>query len=252
MKISVVTVSFNAAATIARTVESVLAQDHGDTEILVVDGASGDATAAIVSRYAADGVRLVSEPDRGMYDALNKARALYTGDAFGALNADDTFHDRTSLRRIAAALEGADIVHGDLDFVADQRSKRVVRRWRAGPRPAAGFRSGWMPAHPTFYARRAVMDAVGPFDLSLATAADYDFMLRAIELFPFRLARAEGVLVDMAVGGRSTASLRAHVRHNLEALAARRRWLGAPPVDRALLVKPLRKLGQLLPGRGDG
>jgi glycosyltransferase involved in cell wall biosynthesis len=224
----------------------VLAQDHPDKEVLVLDGASSDGTPALVARYAGDGVRLVCEPDRGMYDALNKALALYTGDAFGALNADDTFHDATALSRIAAALAGADMAHGDLDFVADHAGKRVLRRWRATPRPRRGFRSGWMPAHPTFYVRRHVAARVGPFDLGLRVAADYDWMLRAVELHGFRLAQVEGVLVDMRHGGASTASLRAHLRHNLEALAARRRWLGAPPLDAALVAKPARKLGQLL------
>lgn len=247
MRITVVTVAYNAAGSIARTIESALAQDHADREILVVDGASPDGTADVARRYAGEGVRVVSAPDRGMYDALNTALELYAGDAVGALNADDTFHDATALSRIAAALERADIVHGDLDFVADHACKRIVRRWRAGPRPAHGFRLGWMPAHPTFYVRRAVADAVGRFDLSLKTAADYDFMLRAVELHRFRIAQAPGVLVDMQVGGRSTASLRAHLSHNLEALASRRRWLGAPPLDAALVAKPARKLGQLLP-----
>lgn len=246
MRISVVTVSFNAAGSIAHTIESVLSQDHPDREHIVLDGASTDGTQDVVARYAADGVRLVSEPDRGMYDALNKGLALFGGDAFGALNADDAFHDRTALSRIAETLARADIVHGDLDFVADHAGKRVVRRWRVPERPAGGFRSGWMPAHPTFYVRRRVAEAVGGFDLSLKTAADYDWMLRAVELHGFSVAKAPGVLVDMMQGGRSTASLRAHLAHNLEALSARRRWLRAGLVDAALLAKPARKIGQFL------
>ncbi|RWN96009.1 glycosyltransferase family 2 protein [Mesorhizobium sp.] len=244
MKISVLTVCWNSAATIRHSVDSFLAQDHGDKELVVIDGNSSDETLSIVRSYPPDQIRLISEPDSGMYDALNKGLGLYTGDAVGVLNSDDCFHDRTALRRISAGLETADIVHGDLDFVEDHLGKRVVRRWRAAARPAKGFRTGWMPAHPTFYVRRKVADAVGPFDLSLKVASDYDWMLRAVELHGFQTAATGHVLVDMMVGGASTRSLASHIGHNLEALRARRRWLGSGPLDYALVAKPMRKLGQ--------
>ena len=246
MKISVVTVCFNAAAVFAPTIESVLEQDHPEKEHIVLDGASTDGTQDVVARYAGEGVRLVSEPDRGMYDALNKGLRLFAGEAFGALNADDAYHDRTALSRIAEALATADIAHGDLDFVENHEDKRVVRRWRARERPRGGFRTGWMPAHPTFYVRRRVAETVGDFDLSLKTAADYDWMLRAVELHGFSVATVPGVLVDMMQGGKSTASLSSYVRHNLESLSARRRWLNAGLVDAALLAKPARKIGQFM------
>ncbi|RAH96503.1 glycosyl transferase [Acuticoccus sediminis] len=250
MKISILTPCRNASATIAHTIESVLAQDHADFEHLILDGASTDGTLGMVARFGDPRIRVASAPDRGMYDALNAGLRRYRGEAVGVLNADDAYHDRTALSRIADALRHADIVHGDLDFVADHGRKRVVRRWRAPAEAAGGFRSGWMPAHPTFYVRRAVAEAVGPFDLSLETAADYDYMLRAVELHDFRIARVRGVLVDMMTGGASTASLAAHLRHNLEALMARRRWLGSGRVDRALVAKPLRKVGQFF-ARGE-
>ncbi|TIL65973.1 glycosyltransferase family 2 protein [Mesorhizobium sp.] len=246
MKISVLTVCWNSAATIRHTVDSFLAQDHGAKELVVIDGNSSDDTLAIVRSYPQDQIRLVSEPDSGMYDALNKGLRLYTGDAVGVLNSDDCFHDRKVLGRISAGLETADIVHGDLDFVEDHLSKRVVRRWRAAARPAKGFRTGWMPAHPTFYVRRKVADAVGAFDLSLKVASDYDWMLRAVELHEFQTVATRHVLVDMMVGGASTRSLASHIGHNLEALRARRRWLGSGPLDYALVAKPMRKLGQFL------
>lgn len=244
MKISILTPCWNSAATIAHTIESVLAQDHQDIEHLILDGASTDRTREVVARFDDPRISVVSEPDRGMYDALNKGLGRYRGDAFGVLNADDTFHDTTALARIVEALQRADIVHGDLDFVLDHEAKAVVRRWRVAASAAGGFRSGWMPAHPTFYVRRSVGEAVGLFDPSPKTASDYDFMLRAVELHDFRIAKARGVLIDMMRGGASTASIGAHLRHNIEALRARRRWLGGGPVDRAFVAKPLRKVGQ--------
>lgn len=246
MKISVLTVSFNSAATIAHTVESFLAQDHAEKEMILVDGASGDGTVEIVRSFGSECIRIVSEPDEGMYDALNKGLRLFGGDAVGVLNSDDTYHDTSALSRIAEGLAKRDIVHGHLDFVVDHVSKRPVRRWRAEARPARGFRTGWMPAHPTFYVRRAVVDRVGPFDLTLKTASDYDWMLRAVELHDHTIGQIDHVLIDMQHGGKSTTSLGAHVAHNLEALQARRRWLNSGLIDYALVAKPARKIGQFL------
>ncbi|MCV3210556.1 glycosyltransferase [Mesorhizobium sp. YC-39] len=246
MKISVLTVCWNSAATIRHTVDSFFAQDHDAKELVVVDGGSSDETLAIVRSYPQDRIQLISEPDSGMYDALNKGLRLYTGDAVGVLNSDDCFHDHTVLRRISASLEQADIVHGDLDFVEDHLNKRVVRRWRAVRRPAKGFRTGWMPAHPTFYVRRKVAEAVGAFDLDLKVASDYDWMLRAVELHGFESVTTNHILVDMMVGGASTRSLGSYIGHNLEALRSRRQWLSAGPIDYALVAKPVRKLGQFL------
>ena len=187
-----------------------------------MDGASTDGTVDIVEACKSGDIRLVSEPDAGMYDALNKGLGLYSGQAFGALNSDDAFHDSGVLARVAEAWP--DIVHGHLDFVDSHHTKSVRRRWRAVARPPRGFRTGWMPAHPTFYVRREVVD-VGSFDLTLPTAADYDWMLRAVELYGHRL-RIDAVLIDMKVGGKSTSGVRSYVAHNLEALRSRRTWLG--------------------------
>ena len=249
MKISVLTPCRNAAGTIARTIASFLAQDHAQKEMIVLDGASGDRTIAVVESFGAADIRVVSEPDRGMYDALNKGFGLFSGDAVGVLNADDRYRDPHVLSRLAAALTTHDAVHGDLDF--HDAEGRIVRRWRGTPRPPRGFASGWMPAHPTFYVRRHVAEAVGPFDTTLATAADYEWMLRAIDVHGATLVHVPDVLVEMAMGGRSTASIRAHLRHNLEALAARRRWLKSGIVDWALVAKPASKLTQFA-GFGGG
>lgn len=246
MKISVVTVAYNAAATIGYTLESFIAQAHGDKELIVVDGASRDDTLKVVERFACPQIRVISEPDRGLYDAMNKGLAAYSGEAVGFLNADDRYSDASVLGDIAAALADADIVHGDLDFVSDHESGAVVRTWRATPWRKGAFRRGWMPAHPTFYVRRKVVDAVGRFDTSLRIAADYDFMLRAMELGDFKSRLISRTLVQMMTGGASTSGLRGYVNSNLEALRARRRWLGSGLVDRALIAKPLGKVGQFL------
>lgn len=246
MKISVLSPCRNAAGTIGYAIESFLGQQHLDKEMIVLDGASKDDTQKIVEGFSSPLVRYSGEPDIGMYDALNKGLGLYDGQAVGVLNADDSYHDDQALSRIVEGLASAEIVYGHLDFVDSQVSKRIVRRWRGEQRPSNGFQNGWMPAHPTFYVRRHVAERVGEFDLSLTTAADYDWMIRALELHGFSSCLVDHVLVDMALGGKSTASIGAHIRHNIEALRARQKWLGAGPVDYALLAKPLRKLGQFV------
>ena len=143
------------------------------------------------------------------------------------------------------------MVSGNLDFVRDHESGAVVFGAGAAPPYRQGaFARGWMAAHPTFYVRRHVVDAVGRFDLSYSIAADYDFMLRAYEIHGFQSHHVDEVLVDMQAGGRSTAGLQAYLRSNREALCARRHWLGSGVVDYALLAKPLGKLNQFFVGKG--
>jgi glycosyltransferase involved in cell wall biosynthesis len=246
MRISVVTVCRNAASTIGEALESFFRQSHPDKELVVVDGASSDGTLAVIHSFEREGLTLISEPDAGIYDAMNKGLGAFGGDAVGFLNADDRFHDPNALAAVAAALETADVCYGDLDYIDGVLRDRVVRRWRSTPWRRGGFRHGWMPAHPTFYCRRRVADEVGPFDLSYPLAADYDFMLRALELGDFDTAQIGRVLVDMGARGRTSASLGARLQHNFEALSSRRRWLGAGFVDYALFAKPLGKASQIV------
>lgn len=245
MKISTVTVCYNSQDTIARTIQSFLQQTHCEKELLVVDGDSTDRTVEIISSFRSDAIRLISERDLGIYDAMNKGLENFSGDAIGFLNADDTYHDSSALAQIAQALEAADAVYGDLVMIADRESRAVVRHWKAGNFESGAFRTGWMPAHPTFYMRRELAVRTGAFDLSYSIAADYDFMLRAMELHSPRVNYIPRVLVDFMIGGRSTKGLSAVIWGNLECLRARRKHLGAPLLDAAFIMKPLRKLRQL-------
>ncbi|MEL7087977.1 MAG: glycosyltransferase, partial [Planctomycetota bacterium] len=131
-------------------------------------------------------------------------------------------------------------------FVADHASGKVVRTWRAKPYRPGGFQRGWMPAHPTFYARRQVIERVGAFDTALTIAGDYDFMIRAIaaEGASTRVGLVDQVLVNMMVGGESTQGIGAYIKGNLQSLKSRRRWLGSGIVDWALFAKPLGKVAQ--------
>lgn len=246
MKISVVTVCFNSAATIGWTVESFLEQDWPDKEMLIVDGVSRDETLKIVQGFDHPSIRVSSEPDKGIYDAMNKGLRTFSGDAVGFLNSDDRYRDPQALTAIAEALAEHDVAYADIDIVADHESRRLVRAWRNTPYRPGGFRRGWMPAHPGFYVRRSVVEAVGEFDLTWPSASDYDWMLRAMELNDFRTGHVPHVVVDMANGGYSSSGIRAFLRGNMQSLQVRRRRLGTGLLDRALFAKPLRKIPQWL------
>jgi glycosyltransferase len=245
MKISVVTASYNSQATIGFTIESFLAQTHPDKEMLVIDGASGDATLKIVESFGSGAIRVVSEKDRGVYDAMNKGFRLFEGDAVGFLNSDDTFHDSGTLGEIAAALQEADIVYGDLNMVTDHLGKRLVRSWRGGKFGRYSFQLGWVPPHPTFYMRREVAQKVGDYDLSYVTTADYDYMLRALALNDFRVRYIPRVIADFQMGGISTKGWRVTLRGNLECLRSRREHLNAPVIDAAFFLRFARRIFQL-------
>lgn len=245
MKISVITASYNSEATIRATIESFLAQTHPDKEILVVDGASKDATLKIAESFGSSEIRVISELDKGVYDAMNKGLHLFTGDAIGFLNSDDTFHDDGALAAIAAALEEADVVYGDLNMVIDHQSKTLVRAWRGGRFGRYSFQLGWVPPHPTFYMRRAVAEKVGDYDLSYVTTADYDYMLRALALNDYRVAYLPRVIVDFQMGGISTSGWRVSLRANLECLRSRQQHLNAPAIDAAFFLRFARRILQL-------
>jgi len=245
MKISVVTASFNSEATIGFTIESFLGQSHPEKEMLVIDGASGDGTLKIVESFASDAIRVFSEPDNGVYDAMNKCFHLFEGDAVGFLNSDDTFHDANVLADIASGLQDADIVYGDLNMVSDHRTKRLARVWRGGAFRRYSFQLGWVPPHPTFYMRREVARKVGDYDLSYLTTADYDYMLRALALNDFRARYIPRVIADFQMGGISTSGLGVTIRANLECLRSRRQHLNAPLIDAAFFLRFLRRIFQI-------
>jgi glycosyltransferase len=245
MKISVVTASYNSEATIGFTIESFLKQIHPDKEMLVIDGASIDATMKIVESFGSDAIRVFSEADKGVYDAMNKGLHLFEGDAVGFLNSDDTFHDSSALADIAAALQVSDIVYGDLNMVTDHRTKGLVRSWRGGTFGRYSFQLGWVPPHPTFYMRREVAEKVGDYDLSYITTADYDYMLRAFALNTFRVRYMPRVIADFQMGGISTRGWRVSLRGNLECLRSRRLPLNAPMIDAAFFLRFLRRIFQL-------
>lgn len=218
MKISIVTAVFNCRDTVEQALLSVARQDHADIEHIVVDGASTDGTLDVLERHRDTLDVLMSEKDRGMYDALNKGIARCTGDAIGFLHADDFFADDCTVSKIAAAFEDPQIgaVYGDLDYVSQGDAGRLIRRWRSGPFSRERLAWGWMPPHPTFYARREVYQRLGAFDVRYRIAADYDCMLRFLGRGGVVPKYIPEVLVKMRVGGMSNRSVANVLRKTAE------------------------------------
>jgi len=246
MKITIITAVFNRAATIGQAIESVARQGHADLEHLVLDGASRDATLAEVQKRAHPRMRVLSEPDRGIYDALNKGMNLAGGDVIGLMHSDDFFAHDQVLERVAERFEtsGADAVYGDLDYVAAEDPARVIRHWKSGTYHPRKLRRGWMPPHPALFLRRAVIERWGGYDTSFQIAADYDAILRYFGRGGITAAYLPEVLVKMRVGGESNRSLERVLRKSREDYRALRgNKIGGMT---ALAWKNLSKLSQFV------
>lgn len=233
MKISIITVCYNCADSLINTLRSVLSQTYSQLEYLVVDGGSSDGTAELLHRVEplfGKRLRWISEPDNGIYDAMNKGLMLATGDVIGFLNAADVYRHPNALRLISRSFSehpGTDAVHANLQFV--NADGKVTRLWAGRPYREGAFRQGWMPAHPTFYCRRECYERYGKFDCTIGSAADFELMLRFIEKHRIRTHFIPQNLISMRNGGISTAGWRAILRNTrLNRLAFRRNGLNCP------------------------
>ena len=240
VKISIVTAVLNRAGTIADALRSVEAQSYPHVEHIVQDGGSSDGTLDIVRQFGVSSNQLVSEPDAGIYDAINKGISRASGDIIGLMHSDDFFADDVVLQKIAEAFRDPEVdgVYGDLDYVSSSNTDKIVRRWRSGP----------YPPHPTLYLRREVFDRWGLYDTSMSVAADYEAMLRYLVKGEIRLDYIPGVLVKMRVGGESNRSLSRILQKSREDYTALRRH-GVGGID-TLLAKNFSKLEQFLPRKG--
>lgn len=213
MKISIITVTFNSAATVRDTIESVLRQSCSDYEYIVKDGGSKDNTLEIVQEYAqkfGDRLKVISEPDEGIYDAMNKGMEVATGDVIGILNSDDFYTSNDALQTITNAFENNDIdaTYGDIHFVNDEDLTKCVRYYSSALFKRGYMRLGFMPAHPSFYCKRTVYERYGGFDISYRIAADFENLLRIIFLGRIKTLYIKKDFVTMRTGGASTAGLR--------------------------------------------
>lgn len=236
MRISVITATYNSGRTISDTLESVLRQTYSDVELIVVDGASHDDTMDVVRRYEprfGGRLRWTSEPDRGIYDAMNKGIARATGDVIGILNSDDFYTSDTVLERVAEAMAGGDVdaVYGDIHYVRDGDLHKCVRYYSSRPFRRGLMRLGFMPAHPSFYCRREVYERCGTFDTTYRVAADFENLLRLIYVNRIKTRYLPVDFVTMRTGGASTSGLSSHrqiMRDHLRALRSNGVWSCTP------------------------
>jgi glycosyltransferase involved in cell wall biosynthesis len=243
LKISLITVAFNAQNTIDRCLDSIARQKFTNIQHIVIDGGSTDGTVAIIGRYRDNIGIFVSEPDNGIYDAMNKGLEFADGDIIGTLNADDYLADDEILNQVAESFvkHNINILYGDLDFV-DPGSK-IVRKWRSGKYKSGMFNWGWMPPHPTFYCRRELFEKLGNYRLDYGSAGDYELMLRFIHAHKAEVYYLHKVMIKMFIGGVSNKSIINRVKALLFDLKAMRNNDILFPFI-TIIFKPVRKIMQ--------
>lgn len=245
MKISIITVTYNSAATLEETIQSVVKQTYPDIEYIIVDGKSGDDTLKIVERYKDKISKIISEKDHGLYDALNKGISMASGEIIGILHSDDFYiHDQViSHYAEVFSNQKADAVYADLFYVDKVNTDKIIRKWKSGNYSLGSFLNGWMPPHPTFFVKKEMYLKYGNFNLDFKSAADYELMLRFIQKHHINIAYLPEFTVKMRVGGKSNVTVQNRIAANLE---DRKAWEinGLKPRFYTLYLKPLRKLLQ--------
>jgi glycosyltransferase involved in cell wall biosynthesis len=222
MKISVITVTYNSAETLPDTLVSVSQQQGADIEHIVVDGDSTDGTKEVIEKYGGHVARFISEPDRGIYDAMNKGIVAATGDVVGFLNADDFYSHPRVLQTVSSVFSDGtvDACYADLVYVDRLDTSRVLRYWKSRPYKPGLCRRGWLPAHPTFFVRRRIYERYSGFDLEFSRQADFEMALRLLDIHQIKAVYIPEIWVRMRIGGISNNSVLGSIRGNLEAYRA--------------------------------
>ena len=221
MRISIITVAYNSAATIRDTIESVLAQTYPDIEYIVVDGVSKDNTVAITEEYKVrfkGRLQCISEPDLGMYDAMNKGIRFATGDVVGIINSDDFYHETDTIAKIAMAFKDKSVraTIGDIRFVQPDNLGKTVRYYSAKNFTPLRFRFGFMPPHPSFFTYRENFETYGYYQTDYHIAADYELLIRFLYTNRLNYRYLPLVVMKMRTGGRSNVTLKSNLVLNQE------------------------------------
>ena len=244
-KITIITVCYNSAKTLKDTIMSIRIQDYKNIEYIVVDGGSKDETIEIINDNKDVIDICISEPDKGIYDAMNKGIQSATGDIIGILNSDDFYPNKFILSNVISSfrIEGCDAVYGDLVYVDSSNVKKIVRYWKSGVYNTSKIKNGWMLPHPTFFVKSSIYKRFGLYDLDLKLAADYDMILRLIYKFNIDVVYIPMILVNMRVGGLSNNNLFQRLLANKEdSLAWSKNGIKKPRFLR--LKKPFHKVLQ--------
>lgn len=212
MLITIITVCYNRQATIEKAIKSVLEQDYQFIEYIIIDGNSTDGTKEIIETYRDRISQFISEPDKGMYDAINKGIKLATGDVIGLMHSDDEFYDSTAISKIVNHFNfdlHTDGVYGDGIYVSNDKKERLIRNRIGGISSLKKVKSGWLPLHPTVYLKKSVIDKYGFYNLDFNIASDTEFLLRYLYKYKIKMCYINTYIVKMRMGGLSTNAKRA-------------------------------------------
>lgn len=249
MAISVITVTYNVEETLLDCLDSLKAQSSTPQHI-VVDGGSTDTTLAILQNHGLKNMKMISESDGGIYDAMNKGLAMADNDVIGILNGDDIYANADVLQTVETLFDQSDVdaCYGDLVYVDRYDHLKIMRNWRSGQYDRRKFYWGWMPPHPTVFIRRQVYEKHGGFNLNLGSAADYELLVRMMVRYSIRVSYIPDIIVRMRTGGASNAALKSRIFAHLMDHKA---WLvnGLIPYPWTVFMKPIRKLPQWFVGK---
>jgi glycosyltransferase len=245
MKITIITATYNSEKYLQNTIDSVLNQSYKSIEYIIVDGKSTDKTCEILKIYNQK-IRTISEPDYGIYDALNKGIKAATGDIIGFLHSDDVYYSNNVIEKVIQTFEknNTDSVYGDLNYVLKNDISKVIRYWKSGNFDINQLKKGWMPPHPTFFVKKEIYEKYGFFNTSLQISADYDLMLRFLFQHRISISYIPEVLVKMRIGGKSNQNIQKilqKMREDYKSIVNNQ--VGG---IKTLLYKNLRKLPQFL------
>jgi glycosyltransferase len=244
LRISIITPSYNSGNTIKSCLGSIQHQTYKNVEHILIDGGSEDNTIRIAHTYPHLS-KIVSEPDQGIYDAMNKGIKLSNGDIIGILNSDDVYLSQDVIHSVINRFKNnkVDAVYGDLNYINE--NNKIIRRWRSGEYSRDLFLQGWMPPHPTFFIRKEYYDRYGLYNTDFSISADYELMLRMLYRYKLNCVYIPEVLVSMRTGGHSNSSWRKRWTANKE---DRKAWVinGLKPKTLTLWKKPLYKLIQYI------
>jgi glycosyltransferase len=245
MKVTLITVTLNSEKYLEDCILSVINQSYTNIEHIIIDGESTDGTLSIIEKYKDHIAAWVSEKDHSMYDAINKGMKMATGDIIGTLNSDDILASNDVISKIIACFESkkVDTVYGDLLYVDQDDTSKVLRKWTGGEFKRSKFRYGWMPAHPTFYFRRNLLEKCGYYETHFFSAADYEFMTRYPYYYKTSAAYVPKLIVKMRSGGMSNGNVFRRLRANRRDYLAMKKNLVPMPLVVSFL-KPVIKLHQ--------
>ena len=243
MKVSIITIAYNSAETIEDTIKSIITQDYSNIEYIIIDGGSTDKTLSIVDKFKDSITTIISEPDKGIYDAMNKGVQNATGDIVGILNSDDIYANKKVVTHIVKAIGNKDSIYADLVYVDRANTDKITRYWKSGKYRKGIFKKGWMPPHPTFFIKKSCYDQYGIYNLQLKSAADYELMLRMLHKHNISVAYLPEVITKMRVGGQSNITVLNRFKANTEDRLA---WTinNLKPGRLTLTMKPILKLSQ--------